>query len=70
MLIITLSTLDKKKLSNEYTPDDFAGHRHLQLLEGSLEPEEYIELNFDYEKETFRQTSIPASKANEIAKQS
>lgn len=43
-----MGLLDTKKLSNEYTPDDFASHRHLTLNFGRLEPEEYIELKFDF----------------------
>ena len=60
---------DKSKFSNEFTPDDFSTHKDtLTLLEGTLEPEAYIDLNFDYEKEAFRQTSIPASQANQMTK--
>ena len=71
MLTFLLFLADKKKLSNEYTPDDFSTHKNtLKLLEGTLEPEVYIDLKFDYQKESFRQTSIPASHANKLAKNS
>ena len=66
-----LSPIDKTKLSNEFTPDDFSTHKNtLNLLDGTLEPEVYIDLNFDYLRESYRQTSIPASQANKLAKQS
>ena len=43
-----MGLLGDEKLSNEYTPDDFASHRHLPLKFGSLEPEQYVELKFDF----------------------
>ncbi len=44
-----LGLLGDEKLSNEYTPDDFASHRHLPLKIGRLEPEVYVELKFDFD---------------------
>ncbi len=43
-----MGLISDKKLSNEYTPDDFASHRHIHLNFGRLEPEEYVELKFDF----------------------
>ncbi len=43
-----MNLIDKEKLSNEYTPDDFASSGDLKLKMGKLEKEEYIELKFDY----------------------
>ena len=69
IILLLFKISDKSKFSNEYTPDDFSTHKNtLTLLEGTLEPEVYIDLNFDYEKEAFRQTSIPISQANKLTK--
>ena len=42
---------DRKKLSNEYTPDDFASinDKNNPLKFGKLEKEVYIELKFDFD---------------------
>ena len=45
-----MGLLGDKKLSNEYTPDDFASNSDKinPLQFGKLEKEVYIELKFDY----------------------
>ena len=43
-----LGLLGRERISNEYTPDDFTSVRNLQLNFGWLEPEEYINLKFDF----------------------
>ena len=58
--------LDKTRLSSEYTPEGFAGHRPLKLNYGHLEPEVYIDVRLDFEKDVFRQSSISATEANKI----
>ena len=55
---------DTSKLSNEYTPDDFASHRKLKLLRGHLEEEIYIELKFDFDHNWDRQESVAVSYLN------
>ena len=54
---------DKDRLSNTYTPDDFASHRNIELNYGSLEGEVYIDLKFDYDKDLYKQRSISAKEA-------
>ena len=53
-----LGLLGKEKLSNEYTPDDFTSARNLQLNFGRLEPEEYIDLKFDFNPGLLTQESV------------
>ena len=45
-----MGLLPAKKLSNEYTPDDFSSKedKKLELQFGKLEKEDYIELKFDF----------------------
>lgn len=42
-----MGLLKTKKLSNEFTPDDFSNNGDLELNFGQLEPEVYVELKFD-----------------------
>ena len=53
-----MGILNTTKFSNEFTPDDFSSARdyELELNFGRLEPEEYIELKFDFGIE--RQISV------------
>lgn len=53
-----MGILKTAKFSNEFTPDDFSSARdsELELNFGRLEPEEYIELKFDFGVE--RQISV------------
>lgn len=43
-----LGLIGRERLSNEFTPDDFTSASNLQLNFGRLEPEEYINLKFDF----------------------
>ena len=56
--------IDPSKLSNEYTPDDFASHRHIKLLHGHLDEEVFIELKFDFDQNLERQESVTVSYLN------
>ena len=58
--------LGKTRLSSEYTPDSFGSHCPLILNYGQLEPEVYIDVKLDFEKDVFRQNSISATEANKL----
>ena len=58
--------LDKTRLSSEYTPDSFGSHCPLKLNYGHLEPEVYIDMRLDFEKDVYRQSTISATEANKI----
>lgn len=60
--------LDKDRISNTFTPDDFASHRNMILNYGQLESEVYINLKFDYEQDLYKQRSISAKEAMAAAK--
>ena len=53
-----MGLLGGKKISNEYTPDDFSTAKDLSLNFGKLEPEVYIELKFDFRSGVDRQSSV------------
>ena len=55
-----MGILNTTKYSNEFTPDDFSSARGsgLKLNFGTLEPEVYIELKFDYGSPFDRQISL------------
>ena len=48
--------LDKTMLSSEYTSDSFGSHCPLILNYGHLEPEFYVDVRLDFEKDIFRQS--------------
>ena len=55
-----MGVLNTTKYSNEFTPDDFSSARDsaLKLNFGTLEPEVYIELKFDFGSPFDRQISL------------
>ena len=55
-----MGVLNTTKFSNEFTPDDFSSARGsgLKLNFGKLEPEEFIELKFDFGSPFDRQISL------------
>jgi hypothetical protein len=44
-----LGLIGKERYSNQYTPDDFTSHRNFTVNYGTLEKEEYIDIQFDYQ---------------------